>query len=38
MRVAVTGGHVEVRMQPPAALGALARQLEVHAEAVVEGP
>jgi hypothetical protein len=38
MRVAVTGGHVEVRMQPPAALGALARQLEVHAEATVERP
>ena len=33
MRVAVTGGRVEVRMRPPAALNALARKLEVRAVA-----
>jgi hypothetical protein len=35
MRVAVHGGRVEVRMRPPAALAALARELEVAAHAVV---
>jgi hypothetical protein len=38
MRVAVRGGHVEVRMRPPSALEALARSLEVHADAAVEAP
>jgi hypothetical protein len=35
MRVRVSGGRVEVRMRPPSALSALARQLEVHANAAV---
>ena len=35
MRVLVSGGRVEVRMRPPSALSALARQLEVHANAAV---
>jgi len=35
MRVRVRGGRVEVRMRPPAALEALARQLEVRADASV---
>jgi pilus assembly protein CpaE len=38
MRVEVRGGHVEVRMRPPSALDALARRLEVHADASVEAP
>jgi hypothetical protein len=38
MRVHVHGGRVEVRMRPPAALDALAKQLEVHADAAVEAP
>jgi hypothetical protein len=38
MRVAVSGGRVDVRMRPPAALDALARKLEVHAEAAVAAP
>jgi pilus assembly protein CpaE len=38
MRVEVHGGRVEVRMRPPSALEALARQLEVHAAAAVEAP
>src|SRR3954466_3991001 len=38
MRVAVHGGRVEVRMQPPAALAALARELEVAAHAAVRAP
>jgi pilus assembly protein CpaE len=35
MRVSVSAGRVEVRMRPPSALPALARELEVHAHAVV---
>ena len=35
MRVTVRGGRVEVRMRPPSALDALARQLEVQADAAV---
>jgi hypothetical protein len=35
MRVDVKGGRVEVRMRPPSALAALARQLEVEAHAAV---
>jgi hypothetical protein len=35
MRVRVDGGRVEVRMRPPSALAALARQLEVKADASV---
>jgi hypothetical protein len=35
MRVTVSGGRVEVRMRPPSALDALARQLEVQADASV---
>jgi hypothetical protein len=35
MRVSVRGGRVEVRMRPPSALDALARRLEVHADAAV---
>jgi pilus assembly protein CpaE len=35
MRVRVAGGRVEVRMRPPSALAALARELEVDAHAVV---
>jgi pilus assembly protein CpaE len=35
MQVRVSGGRVEVRMRPPSALSALARQLEVHANAAV---
>jgi hypothetical protein len=35
MRVRVSGGRVEVRMRPPSALAALARELEVHAHAAV---
>ena len=38
MRVHVQAGRVEVRMRPPAALDALAKQLEVHADAAVEAP
>jgi pilus assembly protein CpaE len=38
MRVAVSGGRVDVRMRPPAALDAVARKLEVHAEAAVTAP
>lgn len=38
MRVGVRDGRVEVRMRPPTALAALARRLEVHAAAAVEGP
>ena len=37
MRVSVRGGRVEVRMRPPSALAALARELEVRAHAVVRG-
>jgi hypothetical protein len=35
MRVGVSGGRVEVRMRPPSAIAALARELEVHAHAAV---
>jgi uncharacterized protein (UPF0333 family) len=35
MRVAVRGGRIEVRMRPPSALAALARELEVAAHAAV---
>ena len=35
MRVTVRGGRVEVRMRPPSALEALARKLEVTADATV---
>jgi hypothetical protein len=35
MRVRVAGGRIEVRMRPPSALAALARELEVHAHAAV---
>jgi hypothetical protein len=35
MRVEVRGGRVEVRMRPPSALAALARELEVAAHAAV---
>lgn len=35
MRVSVRGGRVEVRMRPPSALSALARELEVKAHAAV---
>lgn len=38
MRVAVRDGRVEVRMWPPTALDAVAKQLEVHAEAAVDAP
>ena len=38
MEVDVKGGRVEIRMRPPSALEALARQLEVHAAATVEAP
>jgi hypothetical protein len=38
MRVAVHDGRVRVSMRPPAALEALARRLEVHADAAVEAP
>jgi hypothetical protein len=38
MRVEVRGGHVDVRMRPPAALEALASRLEVHAGAEVGEP
>jgi len=37
MRVSVRGGRVEVRMRPPSALAALARELEVQAHAAVRG-
>jgi pilus assembly protein CpaE len=37
MRVRVNGGRVEVRMRPPSALAALARELEVKAHAAVSG-
>ena len=37
-RVAVTGGEVTVRLRPPTLLRALARRLEVSAEARVEAP
>lgn len=35
MRVRVSGGRVEVRMRPPSALAAVARELEVGAHAAV---
>ena len=35
LRVRVSGGRVEVRMRPPSALAALARELEVRAHAAV---
>jgi hypothetical protein len=35
MRVTVRGGRVEVRLRPPSALDALARRLEVQADASV---
>jgi Flp pilus assembly protein TadG len=38
MRVDVQGGRVQVSMRPPAAIDALARQLEVHATAEVGAP
>lgn len=38
MKVEVRGGRVQVSMRPPAAIDALARQLEVHAAAEVEAP
>jgi Flp pilus assembly protein TadG len=34
----VAGGEVHLRLRPPALLGALARKLEVHADAAVEEP
>jgi hypothetical protein len=38
MTVAVRGGRVDVRMRPPTALEAVAKALEVHADAAVEAP
>lgn len=38
VRVEVSGGTVRVRMRPPSALAAVARKLEVEAEASVELP
>ena len=38
MRVAVSDGRVEVRMRPPTALDAVAKQLEVRADAAVQAP
>lgn len=38
MRVEVQGGRVKVSLRPPSALAALARELEVHADAVVAAP
>lgn len=38
MRLKVESGRVEVTMRPPAALDALARKLEVHADAEVGKP
>jgi pilus assembly protein CpaE len=38
MRVAVSDGRVEVRMRPPTALDAVAKQLEIHADAAVQAP
>jgi pilus assembly protein CpaE len=38
MRVAVRDGRVDVRMRPPIALEAVAKELEVHADAAVESP
>jgi uncharacterized protein (UPF0333 family) len=38
MRVHVSGGRVEVRMRPPSALAAVARELEVAADAAVRKP
>ena len=35
MKVAVDDGAVSVRMRPPSPLGAVARELEVHADAAV---
>jgi len=35
MRISVSGGRIEVRMRPPSALAALARELEVRAHAAV---
>ena len=37
-RVAVKGGEVTVRLRPPALLQALARRLELSADAAVEAP
>jgi pilus assembly protein CpaE len=37
-RIAVRGGEVEVRVQPPSALRALSERLEVSARAAVEAP
>jgi hypothetical protein len=34
----VNGGHVRVRLRPPALLPPLSRELEVVAEAAVEAP
>lgn len=36
--VGVTGGHVKVRLEPPALLDVLANRLEVEADAAVEAP
>ena len=38
MELKVEGGQVHVTMRPPAALDALARKLEVHADAQVRSP
>jgi pilus assembly protein CpaE len=38
MRVEVSDGRVEVWMRPPTALDAVAKQLEVHADAAVQAP
>jgi hypothetical protein len=38
MTVAVRAGRVDVRMRPPTALDAVAKVLEVHADAAVEAP
>jgi hypothetical protein len=38
LRLSVNGGHVRVRLRPPALLPPLARELEVVAEAAVETP
>jgi hypothetical protein len=38
MRVAVTGGRVRVRLQPPSPIRVVARELEVGADAVARAP
>jgi hypothetical protein len=37
-RIEVRGGRVEVRLQPPSPLAAVARELEITATAAVEAP